>query len=657
MTSGVRLHVAGRGNEVMRHIADLFAEGLTVLGAQASVVVDGDLPTSTNGEHHVVVAPHEYFPLHFLRHRPTIDLPRALAHCAVLGVEQPGSEWFEVAWAFARQARRVFDISPAGVAEFIRRGVDAVQTPLGFVPSLEVPWTDPVARALDVVMLGHGSPRRLAFIARHAEWFAARRARLVLSDVARPRRASTPGYVSAAERLGLMASTRIVLSVHSSERPYFEQHRALLALAGGAAYVTEHSEHTAPLGHGHHFLMGAIDELPAICDGLLDQPGQLTRLAASGHAAVRSEMPMIDSCRRLLSALEAPPPRDVNESMRAAVRERIAGSRARLARGETPWTATHNAAAALSHAPRVSVVVTLFNYEAHVAQCLDSVIAAEAPTGGAEIVVVDDASTDGSAAVVEQVMAAAPLPITLVRKTLNTGLADARNIGVETARGPRVFILDADNWILPRSLRLLDEALGENGAAAAYGLIARYDQQTGGSPGLLSALDWDVPRLVESPYIDAMALFDRRILRELGGYAVDLIEHGWFGWEDYDLWLSIAQAGHQVRHVPQIVARYREHPGAMLRRTNRDTVALARHLQRKFASLIQRHPGLESYFAMLPGDGEGRSAAERERDALRGQVEHLERQIAEIHRSLSWRLTAPLRALLSPRAGRPDPST
>lgn len=655
MTSGVRLHVTASGNEVMRHIADLFAEGLAALGARASVVVDGDLPTSPTGEHHVVVAPHEYFPLHFLRHRPTIDLPQALAQCAVVAVEQPGSEWFEVAWTFARQAQRVFDISPAGVAEFARRGVDAVHTPLGFAPSLEVAWTAPASRALDVVMLGHQSPRRLAFVARHAEWFAARRARLVLSDVARPRRSSTPGYVSAAERLGLMASTRIVLSVHSSERPYFEQHRALLALAGGAAYVTEHSEHTSPLRHGHHFLMGAIDELPSVCDGLLDQPGQLVRLAEAGYAGVRSEMPITDSCRRLLSALEAPAPRDANESMRAAVRERIAGSRALLARGETPWTTTRNAAAAASPAPRVSVVVTLFNYEAHVEQCLDSVIAAEAPAGGAEIVVVDDASTDSSATVVERVIAAVPLPMTLVRKTLNTGLADARNIGVEVARGSRVFILDADNWILPRCLCLLDDALGD-GAAAAYGLVARYDEETGGSPGLLSALDWDVSRLVEAPYIDAMALFDRRILRELGGYAVDLIEHGWFGWEDYDLWLSIAQAGHAVRHVPQVVARYREHSGAMLRRTNRDTVALARHLQRKFASLIERQPGLESYFAMLPGDGEQRSAVERERDALRAHVQHLERQIADIRTSLSWRLTGPLRTLLGPRAGRSDPS-
>jgi GT2 family glycosyltransferase len=651
----IHLHVASAGNEVMRHIAGLFAEGLNALGASARVVVDGHLPTTDTGEHHVAVAPHEYFPLHFLRHRPTIELPQALAHCAVLAVEQPGSDWFEIAWAFARQARLVFDISPAGVAEFARRGVDAVHTPLGFAASLAAPWTAPAEREIDILMLGHRSPRRLAFVARHAEWLATRRAHIVLSDVARPRRESTPGYVSDFERSTLVASARIVLSVHSSERPYFEQHRALLALAGGAVLVTETSEHTSPLRQGEHFLMGSIDDLPSICEGLLQQPDRLEPLAAAGHAYVRSDMSILGSCRRLLSSLDAPT-HAMNESARSAVRERIVASRALVTRGETPWTVLRNAAAEAALPPRVSVVVTLFNYEAYVEQCLASVLAAAPPPGGSEIVVVDDASTDASATVVERLMAAATIPLTLVRKTLNTGLADARNIGVEIARGSRVFILDADNWILPSCLRLLDAALPE-GDAAAYGLIARYDQDTGGSPGLLSALDWDVGRLVEAPYVDAMALFDRRILLELGGYAVDLIDHGWFGWEDYDLWLSVAQHGHRVRHVPQVVARYREHQHAMLRRTNRDTAALARHLQRKFASLIERHPGLDSYLAILPGDPEGRSAVERERDDLRAHVQHLERQLADVYTSLSWRVTSPLRSWLRPLAGKPDRSS
>ena len=41
--------------------------------------------------------------------------------------------------------------------------------------------------------------------------------------------------------------------------------------------------------------------------------------------------------------------------------------------------------------------------------------------------------------------------------------------------------------------------------------------------------------LIEYPYIDAMALFDRAQLIKIGGYDTELYKYGWFGWEDYEL--------------------------------------------------------------------------------------------------------------------------
>ena len=103
----------------------------------------------------------------------------------------------------------------------------------------------------------------------------------------------------------------------------------------------------------------------------------------------------------------------------------------------------------------MTVLVTLFNYREYVARCLDSVLAATPPVGGLEIVVVDDGSTDGGADLVERAMGAAPVPMLLARKALNSGLADARNVGLALARGRQVFVLDADNWIYPPCLAVL----------------------------------------------------------------------------------------------------------------------------------------------------------------------------------------------------------
>ena len=52
-----------------------------------------------------------------------------------------------------------------------------------------------------------------------------------------------------------------------------------------------------------------------------------------------------------------------------------------------------------------------------------------------------------------------------------------------------------------------------------------------------------------------MAMLDREVVQSVGGYSTDLLEWG-VGWEDYDLWLSLARAGHSCLHVPRVVAAY-----------------------------------------------------------------------------------------------------
>jgi len=647
----VHLHVTSAGNEFMAHIAGLFAEGLAAEGVRCEVIVDGlPLEDRHSDALSVVVAPHEYFPLHFLRTRPTIELEPTLGAVAVLNVEQPGSEWFEVAWEFARRARQVFDISLAGVAEFERRGVLAVHSPLGYTPSLEAPGVLPTAeRPIDVLFFGHASVRRSAFFARHADFFSAFNCHIVLNDVDTPRAAATAGYRSGDERLRLVASSRIVLCVHSTDRPYFEQHRAMLALANGCLLITETSRHTEPLDNGVHFVSAELEDLPAVCRRYLADPAALEVVASAGRELATTRMPIRTSCASMLSVLRQPTATatngDAHALARAAVRARLAESRARLAAGDTPWTTAPNAAYAAATPPAMTVLVTLFNYRQYVTQCLESVLGAMPPSGGLEIVVVDDGSSDGGADVVEGLMVTASVPMLLVRKALNTGLADARNVGLTLARGRHVFVLDADNWIYPPCLAVLQAALDEGGQAATYGLIARIEEETGQGLGLVSSLDWSPRRLLEAPYIDAMALLDRQAVLEVGGYSTELIDYGWFGWEDYDVWLKLAQAGKSCRLVPRVLAGYRDHDASMLRHTNRSSERLARYFKTKFAPLLSQYSGLDTHFA-FPADDDRISPEQAEIRRLREHTIALERQLADVYASKSWQVTSPLRVAL-----------
>jgi glycosyltransferase involved in cell wall biosynthesis len=243
-------------------------------------------------------------------------------------------------------------------------------------------------------------------------------------------------------------------------------------------------------------------------------------------------------------------------------------------------------------APAISVIVTLYNYRAYIRQCLKSLEDSDiaAIPGGIEVVIVNDASTDDS---LEQAIASqrnSRHPVRIADKQLNTGLADARNIGLQLARAPYAFILDADNMVFPRALEQLHSTIVRDNSTAVYSMLCRFQGAHNNRSGLLSYFDWDPQMLVEFPYIDAMALFNRTQLVEIGGYDTELYKFGWFGWEDYDLWLRIARAKLRVTFLPNVLCLYRHHEKAMSNMTNLFEGELVRHLLEKYRSLIEVYP-------------------------------------------------------------------
>ncbi|MCL2332290.1 MAG: glycosyltransferase [Actinomycetia bacterium] len=102
-------------------------------------------------------------------------------------------------------------------------------------------------------------------------------------------------------------------------------------------------------------------------------------------------------------------------------------------------------------APLCSLVVPLFNKEQTIRSCLESI---QAQTiSSLEILVIDDGSTDNSAAIVEE-FARDDTRVVLIREP-NGGPASARNIGLETAIGTYVCFLDADDRLAPGFLEVL----------------------------------------------------------------------------------------------------------------------------------------------------------------------------------------------------------
>lgn len=129
-------------------------------------------------------------------------------------------------------------------------------------------------------------------------------------------------------------------------------------------------------------------------------------------------------------------------------------------------------------APRIGVVVPVFNAGAYLTPCLDAIAAQSADSF--LCVLVDDGSSDGSGAVCDARSAADPRFITLHQKNAGVSAARAAGVGAAQAHGVEwIGFCDGDDLLHPAFLQTLLDAAQRTGLPAA---CCRYDSFTGEPP-------------------------------------------------------------------------------------------------------------------------------------------------------------------------------
>jgi succinoglycan biosynthesis protein ExoO len=178
-----------------------------------------------------------------------------------------------------------------------------------------------------------------------------------------------------------------------------------------------------------------------------------------------------------------------------------------------------------------------------------------------EVLVLDDASRDGSPRLLRSLEAALDEPrlITVLLEG-NLGLPRLRNLGLRLARFRYALIHDADNELLPANLPLFFESIVATGAAFVHGnLLVRSGATVVG----LRSGDVASARLYERNYLDAFALVDAARILELGGYATSREVEGW---EDWELVLHLLAEEQRLVFVPLVLGWYERLPESMSRR-------------------------------------------------------------------------------------------
>jgi hypothetical protein len=595
-----------------KELVDALRTAVEDHGVQTMVALD-HFPVAS--DHLVYVfSPHQYLPFTYPEAHPS---GAQIGQTVVLNTEQPGTHGFKENALAAKHAGVAVDINASGANELKRRGIRTFLLSLGYVANWDHWHGGESPRPIDVAFLGNHSPRRARALAACGSTLKDWRSAIHLED---PVLRSSPTDDGEGSKLSLLVKSKVLLAIHERDQPYFDWQLAVRALGNGCVLLAEHSLGAEPLVPGEHFISTTAESLPQLLAGVLHNTERLDELRGAAYSFLREELPLSGSIAALVEAIDRarshkvrgagshasvplpsrpqePDPHWVrlltmpNETdlIRMALKRLVVGQQQierRLTRledglAEVPDHVTRFGPFDQAQ-PRVTVAVTLYNYEGFIAEALESVALSDFQDF--EVILVDDASTDDSLRTAQKTLERFSwLSGTIVARGANGGLPAARNLAIGTARGEYVFILDADNLVYPHGLGRLVERLDEDpGAAFAYGILEKFDAT--GPYDLLSWPEWNPARLRHGNFVDAMSMVRRSAFAAVGGYTTD---PRLGGWEDLALWCSLVQAGMHGSLVPEILARYRAGRHSMIAVTNIDA-------SEAWSVLLERFPFLRS---------------------------------------------------------------
>jgi glycosyltransferase involved in cell wall biosynthesis len=193
----------------------------------------------------------------------------------------------------------------------------------------------------------------------------------------------------------------------------------------------------------------------------------------------------------------------------------------------------------------ISLIITAYNYAQYIERAIRSALDQSLPKSEFEVIVVNDASTDETAQILENYQDV----VRVFNLTKNVGLSAARNFGIRKARGQNVVFLDADDYLHSEVLRLQKTFLSENNLIDAVA-IDYY---------LVNERGQHIEHIDSSEKPIACGIMFRKDLL----YKIGLYDESFSAREEEDLRIRWSNAGFGIYHVPLPLYRYRMHEGNM----------------------------------------------------------------------------------------------
>ncbi|MCG8334401.1 MAG: glycosyltransferase [Proteobacteria bacterium] len=219
----------------------------------------------------------------------------------------------------------------------------------------------------------------------------------------------------------------------------------------------------------------------------------------------------------------------------------------------------------------ISVLLPLYNAEAYLEQCLESIL--NQTYTQFEVIAVNDGSSDSSSAILSR-FSQTDARIKPLHLPKNKGIVAALNAGLSICRGKWVARMDADDLMHPQRLEQQLIGLHSNPGIDILGSrikLFRYDGEL--TPGQLRYRDWSNGLLTdaeiksnmfaESPIMHPTFFLRLETFKYLGGY----LENPWA--EDYDILLRAYVKGMRFGKLPDILVDKGDHPQRLARTDDR----------------------------------------------------------------------------------------
>ena len=201
--------------------------------------------------------------------------------------------------------------------------------------------------------------------------------------------------------------------------------------------------------------------------------------------------------------------------------------------------------------PKISVVIPCYNHGEYIEGAVESVLGQTYQD--IEIIIINDGSTDE---LTNRLLSGYTRPKTTVLTTSHQGLANARNAGIKKSSGEYILPLDADDKI---GSRYAEEAVKILDNDANVGIVYCEAEMFGRTTGRWNLREYSLLQELIENRIFCSAFFRKCDWVTAGGYNPIML----YGYEDWDLWLSLIGLGRGVYKLPEVYFFYRVREDSM----------------------------------------------------------------------------------------------